>query len=151
MRPSRRHLLAAGSASALLAAMPRAGAAAENGSLESLIKGVTGGVMPRPGGMSIEMPRISENGNAVPITVRVDSAMTDTDHVRWVHIIAERNPYPDVARFHLTRRAGRALVGTMIRMADTQQIVAVAAMNDGSFRMAQQEVIVTLSACVEAG
>jgi sulfur-oxidizing protein SoxY len=85
----------------------------------------------------------------VPVTVSVDSPMTEQDHVRAIAIFNERNPQPQVATFHLSPRAGRARVSTRIRLGDSQQVVAVARMSDGSYRSAAVEVIVTLPACVE--
>lgn len=151
--PSRRRVVAglvvgaATTASFLQASAARA----NNPPLEDLLRRVAGGALPRTGRVLLDIPRLSETGNAVPLQVRVESPMTEADHVRWVHVIAELNPFPDVARFHLSPRAGRAQVATSIRLADTQQIAVVAAMSDGSFWMAQQEVIVTLSACISGG
>lgn len=150
--PSRRRVVAglvvgaATTASFLQASAARA----NNPPLEDLLRRVAG-ALPRTGRVLLDIPRLSETGNAVPLQVRVESPMTEADHVRWVHVIAELNPFPDVARFHLSPRAGRAQVATSIRLADTQQIAVVAAMSDGSFWMAQQEVIVTLSACISGG
>ncbi|MBM3523993.1 MAG: sulfur oxidation protein SoxY, partial [Alphaproteobacteria bacterium] len=70
-------------------------------------------------------------------------------HVTTIALFNERNPLPDVARFHLGPRAGQAWVSTRIRLGDTQTVVAVARMNDGSLWSAAAEVIVTLPACIE--
>lgn len=138
-------------AAGALALLPAVPALAANPPLPELIARVTGGLVPKAGRIAMDLPRLSENGNSVPLRIQVESPMTEADHVRWVHVIAELNPFPDVTRFHLSPRAGRADMATSIRMADTQQIVVIAAMSDGSFWQAQQEVVVTLSACVSAG
>lgn len=117
--------------------------------MEAAIRAFTGGRAPLRGGVVLDIPELHESGNAVPVTVSVDSPMTEQQHVRAIALFNERNPQPDVAVFHLSPRSGRARVVTRIRLGDTQQVVAVAQMSDGSFRSASAEVIVTLPACVE--
>ena len=75
--------------------------------------------------------------------------MTQEDHVKAIHVFTEKNPQPNVIGVRLGPRAGRASVSTRIRLADTQKIVAVAQMSDGSFWSDEVEVIVTLAACLE--
>jgi sulfur-oxidizing protein SoxY len=77
--------------------------------------------------------------------------MTDADHVRWIHLIAEKNPFPDMARFHLGPRAGRAEVATTLRIAQSQKVAVVAALSDGRFVMTDADIVVTLSACIDGG
>lgn len=114
-------------------------------------RAILAGRAPVAAGIAIEMPRLSENGNSVDIAVRVDSPMTAADHVTAIHILAERNPVPRVARFTLTPRAGRAAVATRIRLATTQTILAIAETSTGQVHRAAAEVIVVLGACVEGG
>lgn len=137
--------LAAGAASAL--ALRPAGATPE--ALRAAIRDLVGEASPRDGRIALDAPPLVENGNAVPITVTVESPMTETDFVRSIALFNEKNPLPQVARFYLSPRSGRAVVSTRIRLADSQRIVAVAEMSDGSFWQAGAEVIVTLAACVE--
>lgn len=101
--------------------------------------------------MKLELPPLSANGHAVPLTVTVDRPMTAADHVKAIHVFTEKNPQPDVATFRLGPRAGRARVATRIRLADTQTVVAVCELSDGSFWSDQANVIVTLTACLEDG
>lgn len=115
------------------------------------IKSVTKGAAVKDGRVSIVLPELAENGNAVSLSVSVESPMTATDHVRAVHIISEKNPIARVVSFKLGPRAGRAKVATNIRLATTQVVTAVAEMSDDSFWLASQEVIVTLAACLDAG
>ncbi len=84
-----------------------------------------------------------------PLTVAVESPMTATDHVKAIHIVNEKNPQPQVISVTIGPRAGRATLSTRIKLADSQQIVAVAEMSDGSFWSGSAEVIVTIAACVE--
>lgn len=124
-------------------------ASATPASMASAIRQVTGEAVVQPGKVRLEVPPLVENGNTVSLTVSVTSPMTAADHVKSIHIFNEKNPQPNVAEFHLGPRAGRALVLTRIRLADTQSIIAIARMSDGSLWSGKADVIVTLAACVE--
>ena len=117
--------------------------------LTPLIRQATGGVMPQVGRVTLTLPTLAESGNSVRLQVRVESPMTPEAHVKQIHIFSEKNPRPVIARFSLGPRAGRAEIHTRIRLAGTQQVVAVAVMNDGTAWMASAEVVVTAAACVE--
>ena len=97
----------------------------------------------------LELPPIVENGNTVSLTVSVESPMTEADHVESIHIFNQKNPQPYVAAINLGPRAGKASVSTRIRLADSQQVVAIARLNDGSYWSDSADVIVTLAACTE--
>ena len=101
------------------------------------------------GRVLFEISRLIDNGNAVPVTVRVQSPMTKADHVTSIALFNERNPQPEVARFDLSALSGRADVSTRIRLATSQKLAAVARMSDGSFWQQTVDVIVTLAACIE--
>jgi sulfur-oxidizing protein SoxY len=101
------------------------------------------------GKVKIDVPPLVENGNTVPITVSVASAMTPNDYVKSIHIFNEKNPQPNIGNFYLGPRAGRAQVSTRVRLADTQKIVVIARLSDGSFWSASADVVVTLAACTE--
>ncbi len=105
--------------------------------------------MPQVGRVTLTLPTLAESGNSVRLQVRVESPMTPEAHVKQIHIFSEKNPRPVIARFSLGPRAGRAEIHTRIRLAGTQQVVAVAVMNDGTAWMASAEVVVTAAACVE--
>jgi sulfur-oxidizing protein SoxY len=117
--------------------------------MEEAIRKVVGPARITPGRVSVDLPPLSENGNAVPLAVMVDSPMTEAEHVRAIHVFTEKNPQPNVASFHLGPRAGKASVATRIRLADTQTVVAIAELSDGSFWSAKADVVVTLAACLE--
>lgn len=114
-----------------------------------LMRELTGGKSPQAGGIDIELPQIAENGNSVPMRVRVASPMSPQDHVARIHIVAERNPRPLVATFHLGPRTGRADVSTRVRLAGTQKVRVLAALSDGSFRIGEADVLVTSAACLD--
>jgi sulfur-oxidizing protein SoxY len=124
-------------------------AGATPASMQAAIRNVTGEAKLNKGRVKIDVPALIENGNAVPLTVSCESPMTQEDHVKAIHVFTEKNPQPNVIGVHLGPRAGRASVSTRIRLADTQKVVAVAQMSDGSFWSDEVEVIVTLAACLE--
>jgi sulfur-oxidizing protein SoxY len=117
--------------------------------LAAAIRDVTGSAVVRSGKVKLDVPPLVENGNTVPLTVSVASPMTAEDHVKSIHVFNEKNPQPNVGNFVLGPRAGRAQVSTRIRLADSQKIVAIAKMSDGSFWSASFDVVVTLAACTE--
>jgi sulfur-oxidizing protein SoxY len=124
-------------------------AGATPASMQAAIRNVTGEAKLNKGRVKIDVPALIENGNAVPLTVSCESPMTQEDHIKALHVFTEKNPQPNVIGVQLGPRAGRASVSTRIRLADTQKIVAVAQMSDGSFWSDEVEVIVTLAACLE--
>jgi sulfur-oxidizing protein SoxY len=117
--------------------------------LAAAIREVVGGAVVHTGKVKLEVPPLVENGNTVPITISVASPMTDADHVKSIHIFNEKNPQPNVGNFYLGLRAGRAQISTRIRLADSQKIVAIAKLSDGSFWSTTADVVVTLAACTE--
>lgn len=146
--PSRRAMLAGTSGLLGLSLLRPAVAAPE--SMQSAIREFLGELgPPRPGRVAIDIPPLVENGNTVPVTVSIDSPMTATDHVRSIALFNSRNPLPGVIVAHLGPRAGAARLATRIRLATSQQILALAVMGDGSVWSDSAEVVVTLAACVE--
>lgn len=103
----------------------------------------------RPGRVKLDLPQLVENGNAAPLTVTVESPMSEADHVRRIAIFNERNPRPEVITVQLGPRSGRAAVSTRIRLAGSQRVTAIAEMSDGTYWSDGADVIVTLAACVE--
>jgi sulfur-oxidizing protein SoxY len=146
---TRRQFLAAAGGIASGAFVRLRDAQATPASMASAIRQVVGEAVVQPGKVQLEVPPLVENGNTVSLTVSVTSPMTAADYVTSIHIFNEKNPQPNVMAVHIGPRAGRARVSTRIRLADTQTIIAIARMSDGSFWSAKAEVIVTLAACVE--
>jgi sulfur-oxidizing protein SoxY len=95
----------------------------------------------------LELPQIAENGNTVPIKVLVDSPMTADDYVKAVHIFAEKNPSAEVISFHFTPASGKASASTRMRLAKTQNVVALVQMSNGSAYTAKKQVKVTIGGC----
>ncbi|ERR1700744_2766920 len=117
--------------------------------LNTAIRNVVGEATVQTGKVKIDIPPLVENGNTVPMTVSVTSPMTESDYVKSIHVFNEKNPLPNVGNFHIGPWVGRAQVATRIRLADSQKVVAIAHMSDGSFWSASTDVIVTLAACTE--
>ncbi len=117
--------------------------------LASAINNVTQGALVKTGKVKLDVPPLVENGNTVPMTVSVDNPMTAENHVKSIHVFNEKNPQPNVGNFYLTPLSGRAQVSTRIRLADSQKIVAIAKLSDGTFWSVSVDVIVTLAACTE--
>lgn len=142
---TRRTLLAAGPALLLV----RPAHATPQAMAEAIRAFAEGATTAQPGRVRLDLPALVENGNSAPLTVAVDSPMTPDSFVRRIAVFNEKNPQPNVATFHLGPRSGRAVVSTRMRLADSQTIVAIAELNDGTFRSASADVIVTLAACLE--
>lgn len=130
-----------------------AGAAGSAGAtpaaVEEVLRRITGGAAPAKGRVRLDVPPLIENGNSVVLSVTVDSPMTAADHVKAIHVFAPENPLPLVVSVHLGPRAGRARFTTRIRVADSQTLLAVAQLSDGSFWSDSVAVVVTLAACTE--
>jgi len=133
-------------AAVLLASGPRIAFAA-TADTDAAIKAFTGGAEPATGKVSLDTPEIAENGNTVPVGVTVESPMTADDYVESVLILADGNPNPAVATFHFTAMSGIADAKTRIRLAKTQNVIAVAKMSDGSTFIDRKEVKVTIGGC----
>jgi sulfur-oxidizing protein SoxY len=118
-------------------------------SMRTAIRNVIGEAAVRKGKVKLDLPALVESGNAVPVTISVDSSMTATDYVKAIHVFNERNPQPNVTSVRLSPRAGRASVATRIRLADSQTVIAIAELSDGSLWSDSVQVIVTLPACLE--
>ena len=144
----RRSLLTAGLAglAGTLALRP---AQATPEALREAVRAFAGDAPLRNGRVQIDIAALVENGNTVPVTLRVQSPMSEADHVQRLALFTERNPDPGVVIFELSPHNGRAEVATRIRLATSQRLQAVALMSDGSAWQATVEVLVTLAACVE--
>lgn len=151
-RRSRRDVLQAAGALAGCGALARLvvrPAAATPAMMQEAVRIFVGEAPVRKGKVKLDIPPIVENGNSVPCTVSVDSAMTTADYVKAIHIFNEKNPQPYVISVALGPRAGRAEFSTRIRLADSQTVTAIAELSDGTFWSGDADVIVTLAACIE--
>ncbi len=108
---------------------------------------LVGSATPAEGRISVDLPETAENGNFVPIAIAVDSPMTDTDHVRTIHLLSTGNPWANVATFHLSPLNGLAKVQSRMRLARTQDVIGLAEMSDGSLAISTTLVKVTIGGC----
>lgn len=142
---SRRHTLIL-----LTAAVALPGVAlATSDQAKAAIVRLTNGRAPRPGRVKLDIPTIAENGNAVPVTITVESPMTASDHVTGIHLIAEKNPLPVMFSCRFGPRAGIAQVSARVRLADSQHVLAIAILSDGSAWSDGVDVLNTIAACIE--
>jgi sulfur-oxidizing protein SoxY len=107
----------------------------------------TGGKATESGKIAIDLPEIAENGNTVPLAIKVDSAMTADDYVSEIRVIADGNPNPGIVKFHLTPMAGRAEVATRVRLNSTENVIVVAKTSTGKFYAERKVVKVTVGGC----
>ena len=143
----RRRFLAAGVA---LAGLPAAAQRFQPPQdITPLLMKITGGVTAERRGVEVVLPQIAENGNSVPLAIKVASPMTEDDHVKAIHIFAERNPRPLVASFHLGPQSGRAEIATRVRLAGTPTVTVLAELSGRRFLLGPAYVLVTAAACLD--
>ena len=99
------------------------------------------------GKVKLDLPRLAESGNVVPVTVSVDSPMTERDYVKSIHLYAEKNNLPRILEVQLGPHNGKAVVSSRVRLAIMQQVLAVAILSDNSLWSAAAEIEVTVSSC----
>ena len=113
------------------------------------INSIIGANTVKEGRVQLELASLIENGNLVTIKVSVTSPMTQSDFVKAIHLVAERNPLPNILSAYFTPQSGTANFTTRIRLADTQRVWAIAQMSDGSFYQTYADTLITSSACSE--
>lgn len=138
MELTRRKLLVLGSGAAALSSLT--GLPAFASLADDAIAELTGGADLGEGAVTITAPEIAENGNTVPIEVSAPGAVAIT-------LYADGNPVPNVATFKFGPLSASRSASTRIRLATTQNVVAIAEMEDGSFQKASANVKVTIGGC----
>ena len=136
MELTRRQTLIVGLGAAAAAVLPLRASAA----IDEYVSAFTGGAAVGEGGITIDAPEIAENGNTVPIEVSAPGAVS-------IAIYAVGNPVPPVATFNFGPLAASQTASTRIRLAKTQDVVAIAKMSDGSFVQTSATVKVTIGGC----
>jgi sulfur-oxidizing protein SoxY len=116
-------------------------------SIDEALKKVLGDATASESGITLEVPEIAENGNTVPFTLAVENPMTEANFVKTLHIFATGNPQVGVASYHFTPASGKAAVSSRMRLARTQDVIAVAALSDGKFLLGKRNVKVTIGGC----
>lgn len=97
--------------------------------------------------LTLEMPELAENGNVVPYSLAVTNPMTDNDYVHTLHLLSTANPQAVVAKFQLVPATGKASVSGRMRLAKTQDVVAIAEISTGQLVVAVRKVEVTIGGC----
>jgi sulfur-oxidizing protein SoxY len=118
---------------------------------DPLVVSFTKGASVMPGRVKLDLPLLADSGFSVPMTVSVESAMTETDYVKTVLVLADKNPQRDVCWFYLGPRAGKAEVSSRIKLNGTQRVVAIAQLSDGTFWSDARDIEVREAACTEPG
>jgi sulfur-oxidizing protein SoxY len=101
--------------------------------------------------VTLSLPMLADNGHMVPLSLKVESPMTEASHITHVYLISQRNPVPLMAKFVMGPWSGRADLSTRVRLSGNQSVVALARLSDGNFIYDVQEVVVTEAACVDNG
>lgn len=130
-----------------LSLAPRSARAQMAAPTQAAVDRVLAGRAAAESGITMRLPPIAENGNTVPMTIIVDSPMSDADHIKAIHVFADKNPTPEVASFRLTPAMGRAQVDTRIRLGQTQDVIAIAETSGGRLLIGRVEVKVTIGGC----
>ena len=112
-----------------------------------LIQRLTGRSATASDRLRLVMPRTFPNGYTVPLNVNIDSPMTENDYVRYVRVVAPRNPLIEVATFHFVPQRSEPRVSTRIRLAEPQDVLAFAELNDGTLLMTKTRVDVATNGC----
>ncbi|SMX42883.1 thiosulfate oxidation carrier protein SoxY [Actibacterium lipolyticum] len=136
MELTRRGAIALGAGVAATIALPIRAMA----SVDESIAAFTGGADMAEGGITLTSPEIAENGNTVPVSVDAPGAVS-------VMLLASGNPTPAVCTFNFGPLAASQSASTRIRLAGTQDVVAIAKMADGSFVRTANTVKVTIGGC----
>ena len=149
MNLTRRQALAlsAGAVAFAASGLATTAATADAAAASKAIAAFAGGKTPQSGKVKLTAPEIAENGNVVPVAISVDSEMSEKSYVQAVMLVAEDNPNPDVITFNFTPLSGEASAKTRMRLAKTQNVIAVAKMNDGSVFMDKKQVKVIIGGC----
>ncbi len=126
--------------------LPTLGARANPRQVADLIRAVTGATPVQTGKVTLDLPVLVENGNAVAMTITIDAP---AGSVRALHVFADGNPLPEVLRLRFGPASGAPRLSTRIRLADSQTVTALAELADGTFWQDRVELLVTLAACLE--
>ena len=109
------------------------------------------GTTPATEGLVLDLPHVSEDGSAVPLTVSFDGSLADDDHLTEIHLFATGNPYPEIASFHLSPEAGLPEISTRVRLNETQEVIAIARSHQGETFATARDVRITVSGCLMRG
>ena len=112
-------------------------------------KAFLAGRKPGAGRLQLDIPRIADNGNVVPVRILMPGPFAAGAELRTIHLFSEKNPVPQMAVFHFPAAVPRIEVESRVRMAGSQRVAAVATLADGSIHAATADIVVTVSACLD--
>jgi len=145
--PTRRAALRLAGLATLAAVLAPRMALATEAQVADEMKKLFAGKTMGEGKIKLDLPEIAENGLVVPINIDVESPMTEADFVKSVHVFADGNPQPQVVTYRFTPESGKASASTRMRLAQTQNVIAVAEMSNGQLYSAKAQVKVTIGGC----
>jgi sulfur-oxidizing protein SoxY len=119
----------------------------ETSQFSSAYKKFIGDRTPIDGPVTLDLPELAENGNMVPFTLRVDSPMTPDDHVKTLTLFSTGNPQPVIATFTFSPLSGAVRVSGRLRLARTQDVIAVAELSSGVLIKGTTKVAVNIGGC----
>ena len=90
--------------------------------------------------ITIDAPKIAENGAVVPIEIKADFSKVDS-----ITIIGDKNPVPLIGKFNFFDNA-EGYVKTRIKLGSTSNVIAVVK-SEGKLYVARRAVKVTLGGC----
>ena len=140
-------LIAGSALTVLTTRLPDAHAALTD--VEAIIGELTGSSSLREGGIRLTIPELADTGLSVPVSIEVESAMTASEYVKSIHLIAPRNPRPLAASVVLSPLLARASWTTRLRLAGSQEVQAIAVLSNGTYRSVRAQVVVAVSACID--
>jgi len=132
---------------ALTLSRARAQVAPPPGTHMQVLAKLVGGRTAKPGRVRVLLADVVDNGNSAPLTISVDSPMTEKDRCTAIHVVADGNPNPEVFSVRLGPALGKAEVQTRIRLARSQNVIAYAEMSDGSVWSGRAQTVVTIGGC----
>lgn len=144
---TRREVLALAGVAGLAALIAPRISVADEQAVAAEIKKLYGDKKLESGKIKLDVPEIAENGLVVPVTVDIESPMTEQDYVKAVHVFADGNPLPGIVSYKFTPACGKASASTRMRLAQTQNVVCIAEMSNGNLHMAKANVKVTIGGC----
>ena len=144
---TRRETLALTAVAGLAAFLAPKMAMADEQMVAAELKKLYGDKKLESGKIKLDVPEIAENGLVVPVNVEIESPMTDADYVKAVHIFADGNPMPGVCSYKFTPACGKASASTRMRLAQTQNIVCIAEMSNGTLHTTKANIKVTIGGC----
>ena len=113
----------------------------------ALVNDFLKGGKPLGEGLKLGLPVLGDNPSSVPIKVSVTLPIDVSNWCEELILIAESNPVPLASRFRFFPAMGTAEAAVRLRLIASQNIRALARMNDGRLLMARQFIEVAPGSC----